>query len=116
MKKDIGEMMLERRLELGLSLEDVAKAVGVGKSTVRKWEVGIIKNMGRDKIAALARVLEMSPAAFVPGDAHEAPAEESEEVRILTRGMDKMTPDQKKQLLDLVRVAFRGYFDDKEGS
>ena len=28
----------------------------------------MIKNMGRDKIAALAKILQMSPVEFVPGD------------------------------------------------
>ncbi|MBO5415138.1 MAG: helix-turn-helix transcriptional regulator [Clostridia bacterium] len=32
----------ERRLELGLTLEEVANAVGVAKSTVKKWESGQI--------------------------------------------------------------------------
>lgn len=51
----------KRRLELGLTLEEVGNAVGVGKSTVRKWETGDIANMRRDKIAALAEILEISP-------------------------------------------------------
>ncbi len=51
----------ERRLELGLTLEDVGNMTGVGKSTVRKWENGDIANMGRDKIAKLAKALRVSP-------------------------------------------------------
>lgn len=50
-----------RRTELGLTLEDIGNAVGVGKSTVRKWETGIIKDMRRDKIELLAKVLKVSP-------------------------------------------------------
>lgn len=50
-----------RRKELGLTLEDVGKAVGVGKSTVKKWETGFIENMKRDKIAKLAEILKVSP-------------------------------------------------------
>ena len=65
---EIGKKMYQRRKELGLTLEEVGEAVGVGKSTVRRWENGMIKNMGRDKIAALARILQMSPVDFVPGD------------------------------------------------
>ena len=64
---DIGKKIYSRRKELGLTLEEVGQAVGVGKSTVRKWENGMIKNMGRDKIAALARVLQISPVDLVPG-------------------------------------------------
>ena len=33
----------------------------VGKSTVRKWETGMIENMGRDKIVALSKILDVSP-------------------------------------------------------
>lgn len=51
----------ERRIELGLTLEQVGKHVGVAKSTVRKWETGFIDNMGRDKIALLAEILQCSP-------------------------------------------------------
>ncbi len=51
----------QRRKELGLTLEEVGKIVGVGKSTVKKWESGYIKNMRRDKIILLARALQISP-------------------------------------------------------
>ena len=61
----IGELIERRRKELGLTLEEVGKAVGVGKSTVRKWETGYISNMGRDKIAALAKILQIEPSAFL---------------------------------------------------
>lgn len=51
----------QRRLEMGLTLEEVGKKVGVGKSTVRKWENGLIENMGRDKIVLLSQALNISP-------------------------------------------------------
>lgn len=64
--EEIGKIIFERRKQLGLTLEDVGNAVGVGKSTVRKWENGMIRNMGRDKIAALAAVLQLDPVQLVP--------------------------------------------------
>lgn len=64
----IGEKISVRRKKLGLTLEDVGKAVGVGKSTVKKWESGFIANMRRDKIAALAKVLQMNPSEFIGPD------------------------------------------------
>jgi repressor LexA len=45
-----------------MTLEQVADIVGVGKSTVRKWETGMIANMKRDKIALLAKALSTTPA------------------------------------------------------
>lgn len=58
---EVGQLIKQRRLELKLTLEDVGNAVGVGKSTVKKWEDGYIANMKRDKIAALADILQISP-------------------------------------------------------
>lgn len=57
-----------RRKELGLTLEQVGKIVGVSKSTVRKWETGYIENMKRDKIALLAQALQTSPLEIMGMD------------------------------------------------
>lgn len=46
---EIGNLIYNRRKELGLTLEEVGNAVGVSKSTVKKWENGFISNMRRDK-------------------------------------------------------------------
>jgi len=62
---DIGKIIKNRRGELGLTLEQVGKAVGVGKSTVKKWESGFIANMRRDKIAKLAEVLQIDPFVLI---------------------------------------------------
>ncbi|MBR2311297.1 MAG: helix-turn-helix transcriptional regulator [Oscillospiraceae bacterium] len=53
--------MRDLRAKYGLTLEQVAQQVGVGKSTVRKWETGFIENMRRDKIAKLAMALHTTP-------------------------------------------------------
>lgn len=55
----------QRRLELHLTLEEIGKEVGVGKSTVRKWEAGEIKNMGRDKIVKLSQALHINPLEII---------------------------------------------------
>ncbi|MDT1995655.1 DNA-binding protein [Carnobacterium divergens] len=54
-------ILKEKRLEKNMTLEDVGNLVGVGKSTVRKWENGMIENMGRDKIVAISKALGISP-------------------------------------------------------
>lgn len=65
---NIGDIMRVRRQELGLTLEEVGDYVGVGKSTVRKWEHGDIENMKRDKIALLSKILKLSPLTFITGE------------------------------------------------
>lgn len=64
---NIGEIIRTRRQELGLTLENIGDYVGVGKSTVRKWEHGDIENMKRDKIALLSEILKLSPLTFITG-------------------------------------------------
>lgn len=58
---EMGEKIRMLRLQKGLTLEELGNLVGVGKSTVRKWENGMIANMRRDKIVAVAKALEVTP-------------------------------------------------------
>lgn len=62
MEEGMAQRIKKLRQEKGLTLEQVADVVGVGKSTVRKWETGMIANMRRDKIADLAKALGTTPA------------------------------------------------------
>lgn len=57
----VQDIIRKRRLELDLTLKDVAKALGVAEATVSRYETGDIQNMGIDKIAKLAKVLRCSP-------------------------------------------------------
>lgn len=99
---NIGKMMFERRKELGLTLEEVGAAVGVGKSTVRKWENGLIKNMGRDKIALLAKILDLSPVDFVPSDSgSDSYTFEERQVITAYRKADTGTQASVRKLLDI---------------
>lgn len=65
---EISKLISDRRKELGLTLEEVGKIVGVSKSTVKKWEDGYISNMKRDKIALLAKALKLNPVVLITGD------------------------------------------------
>lgn len=58
----IHEKIRQLRMAKNMTLEEVGKIVGVGKSTVRKWESGEIANMRRDKIAKLANALGTTPS------------------------------------------------------
>jgi len=50
----------DRRIELGLTQDEVSSAVGVSSATLSRWESGEIKNMKSDKVHALAKVLKIS--------------------------------------------------------
>lgn len=62
---DIRNLIKNRRLELGLTMKEVAAACSVTEATVSRWESGEIENMRRDKIFALANALSLSPAEIM---------------------------------------------------
>lgn len=68
---DMKNLLKERRLELGLTMLQVANAVGVSEATVSRWESGNIANMRRDRIAKLAKILQLRPSAIMGLDGDE---------------------------------------------
>lgn len=66
--KSIQEKIKSRRLELGLSLEDVAKELNVNKTTVMRYESKSIEKMPIDVIPPLAKILRCSPEYLMGWD------------------------------------------------
>lgn len=64
----MGNYLADRRKELGLTMKQVADAVGVSEGTVSRWESGAIANMRRDRIYALAKVLRVRPTFVMTGE------------------------------------------------
>ena len=61
----IKDVLRNRRIELQLTMKEVADKVGVSEGTISRWESGDIANMRRDKIMALAKALQISPAVIM---------------------------------------------------
>lgn len=64
----LASILKKRRKELGLTLLQIAEAVGVTEATVQRWESGNIKSVRYEKIGALAEVLRVTPAALMGWD------------------------------------------------
>ena len=65
--KEFKSILASRRRELGLTLEEVGKAVGVSKGTIQRWEAGIISTPKMDKLQRLADVLRIPINQLVAG-------------------------------------------------
>ena len=111
MENELAIKIKQLRLERGMTLEQVADIVGVGKSTVRKWETGMIANMGRDKIALLAKAFGTSPA-YLMGWKEETSSKNSPTEPKLSEGEEKLVQlfrlvpeDQQEMVLEMIRVA-----------
>lgn len=112
----MGQKIKQLREENGMTLEQLGEKVGVGKSTVRKWENGIIKNMKRDKIKKVADALNVSPA-YLMGWEHEEFNELSAKlvakIRADTKLVDalekyfELPEEKKKHIIELINMFSR---------
>lgn len=57
----IGDRIKQRRLEIGMTLEDVANMVGVAVSTIQRYERGKIEKIKLPVVESIARALRVSP-------------------------------------------------------
>ena len=62
------ENIKSKRLELNMTLEELANKVGISRQTIQRYESGVISNIPSDKIEKLAEALECSPAFLMGWD------------------------------------------------
>ena len=62
---EIINRMKNRRLELGMSYQDLAEKTGMSKSTLQRYESGAIRSIPIDRLEDLANALQMDPAFLV---------------------------------------------------
>lgn len=127
---EIKDIIKNRRIELHLTLEDVAKCVRVSPATVSRWESGDIANMRRDKIALLSSVLQINPMVLMGWedenglkiplqivdsntDEEELPVLDDPEIRALARKDNfKSNPEKTKKLKQLIKIMLENNGDD----
>lgn len=59
---NIGERIRQRRLELGLSVDEVAKRLGKNRATIYRYENNYIENLPASVLEPLAEILGTTPA------------------------------------------------------
>jgi repressor LexA len=98
---DMAKRIKDLRLEKRLTLEQVGKIVGVGRSTVRKWETGMIANMKRDKIASLSKALGVSPS-YLLGYTDERTLQPTKQENELINLILQLTDEETEELSKFV--------------
>lgn len=108
----INTFLRTRRKELGLTMADVAKRVGVSEATVSRWENGIIDNMRRDRIARLAAVLQVDPTAIL--DSYipvRIPDDPRTELKAL---IDTLSDSDYERLVSVARLLLPDVFNEDQ--
>lgn len=68
----LGEKIRIRRMELNMTMDDLGRAIGVQRSAINKYEKGIITDLKRSTIHALAKALNVSPFYLLDDDPEDS--------------------------------------------
>ena len=111
-----GEKIKSRRLELGMTMEDLGRAIGVQRSAINKYEKGLV-DIKSKTLAAIANALNISPVLLlddVEGEDVEQYVNEipqTVEARSLAKGIDKMPPAQREAIMNMMIGLYPGIFE-----
>lgn len=109
----IGENIHRRRIELGMTLEEVSKQVGVSRQTLSRYETGVIGNIPSDKIEALAKALHSTPAYIMGWDGEpikkeKPPTPEEQEREAKKQQLIAILDELSEQELDFLFAQLQG--------
>ena len=110
-----GEKIKRLRKQLGMTQEELGNLIGVQKAAINKYETGIVVNLKQATINSLAKALHVSPVELLsPDDPPDITSEEipkNDDIRLLIRGLNKLSPEQVEQAKNMMKVMFAKYAD-----
>lgn len=107
------DIIKQKRIELGLTMKELANKVGVSEATISRWESGNIATMKQTKIALLAKTLGISPAVLVNGEMPDI-----SDLPLTPRDERQIAEDLERMIADLdtqnALAAMGGTVEDQE--
>ena len=116
-----GDRIRDFRQRLGLTLDDVAKHLGVGRQAIYKYEQGTVTNIPLENLEKMAALFGTTPG-FLAGWDEDPPDDplpsqpRTPEARIIAKGIDQLSPEQREQALNVIRAMFAIHADYFEGN
>ena len=116
-----GEKIREIRMQRGYNQEQLAELANLNRVTIAKYESGKVEP-GAQALDRIADALEVTVDELLgrketvstdPWDPEEMGAgdQDAQNVRILARGVSKLSPENRQKLLDVARALFAEDFD-----
>lgn len=96
---ELKDILKKRRLELGLTMKEVADACHVTEGMVSRWESGYTKNMRRDRIFALSQILRISPLVILGMEEYDDDTT-SNNLKRFTDAISTMTDEEQTELMN----------------
>ncbi len=113
----IAQRIRQARSDAGMTLQQIATAIGVTKSTVQRYEQGRIENVKQPVIEAMARVLEVNPE-WLLGRSDQRERESDlgfdDFTYALHRETRELTEENRNKLLEMARIFRAAQQADKD--
>ena len=116
MKSEFQYRLRKSLSEAGMTAAELSEKTGISEANISNYING--KYVAKqDKCYALALALRVDPGWLMTGDEplKHAPAQvnrpQTQEARIISGGIDKMSPERRKRALKLLQAAFEEFSD-----
>lgn len=108
----VGEKIHYLRIKNNMTMDDLARELGVQRSAINKYEKGIVVNLKRSTISSLCRVFGVSSSYFLDDDEPVSDEEpKNDDIRLLVRGLNQLSPEQVEQAKNVMKAMFAQYAD-----
>ena len=111
---NIGDRIKQARTVLGYSAEQVAAFLQVSPATIYRYENGDISKLPSKFIKPLAEFLCVTPEYLMGWSDESVPVQDqpkNDEIRLLIRGLNKLSPEQVEQAKNVMKAMFVQYAD-----
>lgn len=103
-----GQIIKQRRKELKIPVEEIAKVLNVSVATVYRYENGEIEKVPGAALDPLARILQTTPAALMGWEKEKTPSEEGVKLDDFTYALfdeaKDLTDADKEMLLGMAKM------------
>lgn len=96
----IGDRIKMRRMELGITAEELGKILGKSRATIYRYENGEIENLPTTVLEPLAKVLNTTPADLMGWDDNE---EDDSIQTIAAHATEDLTEEEQKKVIEFVK-------------
>ena len=103
----IGERIKARRLELNLSVDELANKLNKNRATIYRYESNEIENMAITVLSPLAEALETTPAFLMGWENKEEKIQNMVENLIIKNGIDPNSKEGKQEVLEIFEMALK---------
>ncbi len=105
---DFGKKLKNLRELAGMSQVELAGTIGISSVMISQYENGK-KMPSRETVKKIAETFGISSSDLIGDNINDDPIDE---ITILNRAAKRMTPENRKKLLEMAKVMFKEDFED----